>query len=431
MRRAPEPGAYRVTMRARLLPLVREFASRAAVAIGFLGLCVLVYEVLHRAGVWYPFDIQDYGRTALICAVSIVVWRRFPLAHLVVVCILVAYPLWMFPIGQIRAIPLVLVAFLAANAGLSAAIVLPLAGAAALLSQFPGWIRVPPGLWPEWAQEFGLSTSLLIVGVVAAATLLGRASQLQRRSTETLQARNDELARLRESDRERIANEERAAIAREVHDVVAHHLAAIVVRAQAAARVADRTPDEPRAAVEWIADAGPQALAEMRSLVRVLRGDAGGGAAAAPASLTAAIGAVVDRVREAGIEVRAALQPPSGLTAVQEFAVLRVCQEALTNVLVHSRATQVDVTLAAAGRDAVLVVEDDGGRGAGQGSVARLITSSGGGSGIPGMRERAEAAGGIVTAGRTATGWRVELVVPCGEPGQLPSGVPRDAAAAP
>ncbi|WP_344790617.1 sensor histidine kinase [Gryllotalpicola daejeonensis] len=410
----------------RLSRWALEWAARLLRGFTLLTALVWLYELLSAKGIWYPQPVDGYFWVAVVCAVSIAIGRRFPLAQLIGVAAVVANPLWSFPLGQIRAIPLVLAAFFAADAGLSIATVLPVAGFAALASQFPGWIRVSPEQWPLWGREMGLSQPLMILGIVCAAALVGYSSYRQRRTAESLRAQNEELGRLRESDRERIANEERAAIAREVHDVVAHHVAAIVVRAQAAARVADRRPDEPRAAVEWIADSGPQALAEMRSLVRVLRDDsAGDGAPHGPATLADELTAVIERVRTAGLDVHARIEAPRGLSAVQEFSMLRVCQEALTNVLVHSPATSVEVRLFTAGSDAVLLVEDNGTLVAPTKSEGRSDASAGG-SGLRGMRERAKAAGGFVSAGPSPVGWRVELVLPRGE-----SVWPLDAQAAP
>jgi signal transduction histidine kinase len=46
------------------------------------------------------------------------------------------------------------------------------------------------------------------------------------------------------------------------------------------------------------------------------------------------------------------------------------------------------------------------------------LSLSGGGYGILGMRERAEALGGTLTAGPTANGWRVELRIPVRREGE-------------
>jgi signal transduction histidine kinase len=409
-------------MAGRLTRAGIEASVRLGRGLAFLAIAAVVYGVLHKAGVWYPEPIADYQIVALACALTVALGRRFPLVLLVTVGLIVGNPLWDFQNVLIRVIPLVLAAFLSANAGLSIAVAIPVAAAAALASQFPRWIMmVPhPDMWWEFIRVNGLSLPILVCGVVVSAVLLGAGSYQQSRSAASLREQNEELVRLRESDRERIANEERTAIAREVHDVVAHHMAAIVVRAQAAAKVAERSPAEPLAAVRWIADAGPKALAEMRGLVRLLRGDEADRGPRATETLASAIEAVVERVRAAGIDVRADIDVPAGLTALQEFAVLRVCQEALTNVLVHSHATSASVRLLTADAAAVLTVDDDG---AGETSRTPLSidgSTGGDGSGIRGMRERAAAAGGVVTAGPSEAGWRVRLIVPCGEPDSPP-----------
>ncbi len=98
------------------------------------------------------------------------------------------------------------------------------------------------------------------------------------------------------------------------------------------------------------------------------------------------------------------------MSPLQEFAVLRACQEALMNVLVHLHATVVEVRLTVTDEDGVLTVEDDGASGRTSGEPP-ASTASGGGSGIPGMRERANAVGGAVTADLSPRGWRVRLVL--------------------
>jgi signal transduction histidine kinase len=59
--------------------------------------------------------------------------------------------------------------------------------------------------------------------------------------------------------------------------------------------------------------------------------------------------------------------------------------------------------------DVVLVVED---RLNGTVRAPRPLAATGGGYGIQGMRERAQALGGTLTAGARGDRWRVELRVP-------------------
>src|SRR3546814_4234620 len=73
--------------------------------------------------------------------------------------------------------------------------------------------------------------------------LLGVLTAAHRRNAVVLAARNEELERLRSVESERAVALERTRIARELHDDIAHHLTALIVRAQAAERVASSRPE--------------------------------------------------------------------------------------------------------------------------------------------------------------------------------------------
>ena len=79
------------------------------------------------------------------------------------------------------------------------------------------------------------------------------------------------------------------------------------------------------------------------------------------------------------------------LPKVVETALYRVVQEAMTNIVRHARATQVDVLAQRRGNTVRVVVEDDG-----IGFEQRQV-QSGESFGLLGMRERAEALGGTLT----------------------------------
>jgi signal transduction histidine kinase len=66
---------------------------------------------------------------------------------------------------------------------------------------------------------------------------------------------------------------ERTRIARELHDVVAHHLSVMVIQAGGARRLLDVDPEQTRAALAAIEDAGRQGLGAMPGLLRALRAD--------------------------------------------------------------------------------------------------------------------------------------------------------------
>ncbi|WP_433366875.1 sensor histidine kinase [Actinoplanes sp. CA-142083] len=174
---------------------------------------------------------------------------------------------------------------------------------------------------------------------------------------------------------------------------------------------------------------GTTALTDLRRLVEVLRGPGGVQSDAAltaiePGALPAALGAAVDTARRTGLTVEADIdEAVGGVDSVRGLAVLRLTQEALTNVAKHAGPTARACLRITVDDDAVTwEVADDGGSatpsalkgpgfsapsvgpGAGSGTV--------GGHGLIGMRERVEVLGGKLTAGPSGTGWLVRTVLP-------------------
>jgi signal transduction histidine kinase len=220
-----------------------------------------------------------------------------------------------------------------------------------------------------------------------------------------------------EADRRR-ASEERLGIARELHDVVAHSLSLINVQAGVALELMDRKPEHVRTALTAIKQVSRESLVDVQSVLDALRRP-GEEAPLAPAPSLRDVGELVRRAEATGLAVSTRVTAdlaalPSGVGA----AGYRIVQEALTNVVRHADADAVSVRIVSDGRDLVIEVEDDGdGRPGSDGdrdSASRDRVSSGG-SGIRGMRERATALGGELTAGRQAGGgWRVRARLPLG-----------------
>ncbi|MET8258227.1 histidine kinase [Micromonospora sp. NPDC005205] len=219
--------------------------------------------------------------------------------------------------------------------------------------------------------------------------------------------------RQHESESRAARADERSAIARELHDVVAHHVASMVLRVGVARHVLTDLDPRVGEVFDDVHGTGTSALAELRRLVAVLRNPDGvrGDAALTaiePSALPAAIGASMDRARQAGVIVEADLDPAIGsLDAVRGMAVLRLTQEALTNVAKHAGASAIAHLVVAVRDGSVHWEVTDNGRGGGPAAVP-----AGGGHGITGMRERVEVLGGRLEAGRTGTGWRVRTVLP-------------------
>ena len=205
---------------------------------------------------------------------------------------------------------------------------------------------------------------------------------------------------------------ERMALARELHDVVAHHVTGIVVQAQAAQLVAD--PVKTAEALGRIERSGTEALAAMRMLVGSMRGAQAGDAGAADAA-TADLEADLRSVVEGftGPEVHLQLSLPDTLPPEAGRTVLRIVQEALTNVSKHAAdAERVLVSIEPVsgdpGGDELRVrVSDDA-------AAARVRPPGGsGGYGLVGMRERVELLGGAFSAGPgDRAGWTVDARFP-------------------
>jgi signal transduction histidine kinase len=153
-----------------------------------------------------------------------------------------------------------------------------------------------------------------------------------------------------------------------------------------------------------------EGLRETRRAVGALRGDT------VPAA--AGIEALVDDYRSAGdtpieLTIDGDRDRLSGQTGQ---VVVRVAQEALTNVRKHAPGAEVSVALHAgesADDEVVLLVDD---RCAGSPPATDSLAATGGGYGLKGMRERAQGLGGTLNAGADGNGWRVELRLPAPTP---------------
>jgi len=218
--------------------------------------------------------------------------------------------------------------------------------------------------------------------------------------------------RLKEEQRERTVlavTEERVRIARELHDVVAHHMSVISVQAGLAGYVFASDPPTARAALGTIGDTSREALHEMRRLLAVLRLGPDEGDDFGPSPGLDGLRDLVDRARTTGVPITLEITgAPRPLQPGLDLCAYRVVQEAVTNVLKHSRPTSVDVVVDYRPRAVVIRVTNDG------------ANSSDGeaGHGLIGMRERARLYQGQVTAGHPRPGeFEVELTLPTPERG--------------
>jgi signal transduction histidine kinase len=216
-----------------------------------------------------------------------------------------------------------------------------------------------------------------------------------------------EATRIKEEEELRRASEERLRIARELHDALGHHLSLINVQSGVALHLNEQLPDQARASLAAIKDASKEALAELRSVLDILRQD-GEPAPRSPTSTLARLNELVAQSAAAGLEVRTETEGrerpmPFGV----DVAAFRIVQEALTNVARHAPGAKATVHVAYGERDLTLQVDDDGRETSPRPAVA------GSGRGIIGMRERVTALGGELSAGpKSGGGFRVRARLP-------------------
>ncbi|MFD8978750.1 sensor histidine kinase [Streptomyces sp. NPDC059564] len=247
---------------------------------------------------------------------------------------------------------------------------------------------------------------LFALFVFAAAFVLGRLQATRQAYTAAVEDRAAQLERANRIEAEQAAARERARIAREMHDILSHAVSIMIVQAEAGPVAVRKAPARAEAAFEAIAETGRDAMAQLRTMLGVLRTDEA--APRAPQPGIAALPALLDRVRAGGPRVSyGRTGEVRELPAALEATVHRVVQEALTNVVKHSGASSVDVRLEYGEGDLTVTVADDG-RGPADGASGR---STGGGHGLIGIRERAAAHGGTAWCGAGPDGGFVVRVV--------------------
>ncbi len=224
-----------------------------------------------------------------------------------------------------------------------------------------------------------------------------------RRSRDELQAAQAELAR------QAIAAERRQ-IAREVHDVVAHSMAIMMLHLTGARHILSREPERAAEALAQAEQFGRQSLADLRRTVSLLRDETSSTGIVPPLPGADQIGALVDRYRNAGLEIQLTVNGDTGaLSPAAGLDLYRITQEALTNVAKHAPGAEVRVCLDIAPDRTVLRVSNSAKSGS---SAALAMAAVPSGMGVASMRERAARLGGQLSAGPNGSGWRVECAIP-------------------
>jgi len=236
--------------------------------------------------------------------------------------------------------------------------------------------------------------------------MLGRSFEAMRvRLRQTL----EENARLQDRLQSVAVLEERERIAREMHDSVGQVLGYVNTKAQAVKMLLEAGKiREAQAQLMQMEDIAREVYADLREAILSLRTPSSPGR-----QLTAVVEEYVRRFSDlSGIETRLLVSGDPGRSALgptTELHLLRIIQEALTNVRKHSLARRAWVRFEAEDGRLTVSVSDDG-----VGLEAAAARSRAGlGFGLQTMRERAEAIGGtLAVRPREGSGTVVEVRVP-------------------
>jgi signal transduction histidine kinase len=239
----------------------------------------------------------------------------------------------------------------------------------------------------------------------AAAVALGLYVGARRRVLEGLRERAERLDRERELLADRAVAQERTRIAQELHDIVAHNVSLMVVEAQALGATVD--DDRVTRSTDAIAGLGRQAMAEMHTTLKLLRGD-GETPELAPQPGLAQLERLVEQLRRAGLEIELTVEgKPRLLAQGVDLSAYRIIQEALTNVVKHATGASTEVTLAYKPQALELTIVDTGDK-----AIPRLPEEPSEGHGVIGMRERAALFGGRLTTELLPHGFKVTATLP-------------------
>ncbi len=242
---------------------------------------------------------------------------------------------------------------------------------------------------------------LLFAGL---ALLVGSLGALGGRLVEIRDALSHERRISAEEHARRTVVEEKSRIARELHDVIAHNMSLITVQARSAPHRVEGVGPAAQAEFGEIADRAAEALRQMRGVLDVLRTEPGQ-SGRVPVPTVEELGDLFESARGTGQEVIVQGAPPAADRVTPEVgaATYRIVQEALSNARRHApeRPVHVDLTVKESEFEMRITNPVDG-----------PVEDGAEGHGVVGMRERASAAGGRLTAGADGGDYLVVATLP-------------------
>ncbi|WP_258060748.1 sensor histidine kinase [Rathayibacter rathayi] len=237
-------------------------------------------------------------------------------------------------------------------------------------------VRIDGGGWTE--------TAFVVPVIILSISLMMATFARTIATVHELQATRAELEVL-------TAERERSQVARDIHDVLGHSLTVITVKSELAGRLLDADPTRARTEIADVESLARGALADVRATVSGFRATTASGALAAARGALSAAGIAADL-------------PSSTDTVLPQHRELVgwVIREGVTNVVRHSGASLCRIRLTAC----EVEIADDG---------TGPQPGTAGSTGLAGLRERVEAAGGQLSVGTSGLGgFRLAATLPQG-----------------
>ena len=206
------------------------------------------------------------------------------------------------------------------------------------------------------------ATTTVMASMLVFYTLYSRSIE---RSNRSLKLSQQEVQRLAQSA-------ERERIGRDLHDVLGHTMSLIVMKSELASRLFDRDPKAAAVQIREVEKIARESLGQIRMAVAGIR----------LAGLEAELANARLSLLSADIQLHYQLAPVELSTEVETVLALAV-REAVTNIIRHSNARNVEIELLNNKNTLQLQISDNG--------KNKLVTP---GHGLSGMRERLELLGG-------------------------------------
>ncbi|ROR71717.1 sensor histidine kinase [Bogoriella caseilytica] len=265
--------------------------------------------------------------------------------------------------------------------------------------------------WP-WLAVMARESVIWLDAVVMSAFIAGAVGigLAFRRMSSTM----NRMAADYEAARKEALAKERRRLAAELHDIVGHGLTVIAMQSRALEFISDA--EERRRSHRAIGDAAQQTAGDMRRLLAVLHDDdsrPGSQRAATSGSLRARVAHFVDHLTSTGISTKATWSGARELPQSIEVNLVRIAQEATTNILKHgARPGHAEFIITFGEQEVEMIICNEIAPSSTTSGRTRKSPSPGSGFGLLGLTERATLFGGTLDTSVEDQTWTLRVALP-------------------